>query len=88
MMRARLPITVFLLFFFLAGPLQAADLFTVSGVPVDATAASAADARNQALAVGQRATLRTMLQRLTLREDQSRLPRIDEALVNRTVQGF
>lgn len=87
-MRARLPITVFLLFFFLAGPLQAADLFTVSGVPVDATAASAADARNQALAVGQRAALRTMLQRLTLREDQSRLPRIDEALVNRTVQGF
>jgi hypothetical protein len=87
-MRARLPTLAFLLVFTLALPALAADLFAVTGVPVDVSAGSAAEARNQALATGQRQALRAMLERLTLREDHARLPAINEALVNQTVQGF
>ena len=50
------------------------DLFTVSGVAVDVSAANATAAREQALAEGQAAALTTLLQRLTRREDWRRLP--------------
>ncbi len=71
----------------LSGPVSAADLFTVAAVPMDQTAASASEARNAALAAGQRTAYRTLMQRLTLREDQRRLPAVTDALLTDLVQG-
>jgi hypothetical protein len=62
-----------------AGP----DVFTVAGVPVDATAANAVAAREAARLDGERRAIRILLERLTLAADQGRLPRVpDQALPN------
>ena len=71
-----------------SAPALAADLFTVTGVPVDATADSSANARVHALAEGQRLAYRQLLQRLTLRSDWARLPNVDEAGLNDLVLGI
>lgn len=86
----RHPLKWFLAALFLAvcGPVSAADLFTVAAVPVDQTAASASEARAVALANGQRVAYRTLMQRLTLREDQRRAPPVNDALLNELVQGL
>jgi len=76
------------LFLAFAGPAAAADLFTVAGVPVDQNAASASEARTAALANGQRAAYRTLMQRLALREDQRQVPAVTDALLNELVQGL
>lgn len=57
-------------------PAQAAqnEIFTVRGVPVDATAGEAAEARVIAIRQGRQLALKILLQRLTLREDWPRLP--------------
>lgn len=65
-----------------------ADPFSVSGIPVDASADSAAAARPLALAEGQRRAFTTLLRRLTLPDDQGRLPRPSEAVLNDVVAGF
>jgi hypothetical protein len=87
-MRATIAALIFLLCTAFSGAVRAADLFTVSGLPVEATAGSAAEARPQALAAGQRVALRTMLRRLTHSSDHARLPAPTDALVNETVQGI
>ena len=51
-----------------------ADVFVVRGIKVDVTAASTAVARDKALAMGERAAFRELLERLTLRVDHPRLP--------------
>jgi hypothetical protein len=51
-----------------------ADIFSVRGVKVDVTAASTAAARDKALAMGERAAFRELLERLTIRIDHPRLP--------------
>ena len=48
------------------GTARAESVFTVAHVPVDAEAASAAEARELAIAAGQRAALETVLRRLTV----------------------
>ena len=48
------------------GTARANSVFTVAHVPVDAEAASAAEARELAIAAGQRAALETLLRRLTV----------------------
>ncbi|HJN04293.1 MAG TPA: hypothetical protein QF665_04170, partial [Alphaproteobacteria bacterium] len=53
---------------------EAEDLFTVSGIAVDATARSAALARDVALAEGQRRALEQLWRRLVLRTDLERVP--------------
>jgi hypothetical protein len=65
-----------------------ADPFSVSGIPVDASADSAAAARPVALAEGQRRAFAALLRRLTLPDDAGRLPRASEALLNEVVGGF
>lgn len=65
-----------------------ADPFSVSGISVDASADSAAAARPVALADGQRRAFTTLLRRLTLPDDQGRLPRPSEAVLNEVVAGF
>ncbi len=53
---------------------QAADPYTVTGVPVDATADNAADAQRMALEQGQRAAAQRLIDRLTLPQDREGPP--------------
>ncbi len=61
---------------------------TVADVPAEATAASASEARDIALATGQRDALTQLLQRLTAAADQPRLPLVTDDMVVSTVQVF
>lgn len=65
-----------------------ADVFTVSDISVDRTAATATAARAAAFRRGQRAALTTMLRRLTLREDHNRLPQVERERLDFMVQAF
>ncbi len=69
-----------------ADPLH--DVYTVSGVPVDATAASSQAARDQAIASGERRAARLLLERLAQRRDYPRLPQINLADLNGLIEGF
>lgn len=71
-----------------AGAGRAEDLFTVSGVTVDATAESAQAAQQQALAKGQSIALAAMFRKLTLEVDHARLPAADAETRARLVRGF
>ena len=62
------------------GPVRSAtlaDVYTVTGVPVDATANNAQEARDKAVVQGQMRAARLLLERLALRTDHPRLPAID-----------
>ena len=65
-----------------------ADVYTVRGVPVDATAASVAEARDLAIAQGQLAAAQLLFERLTLPEDRFLAPDIDEGTASLLVAGF
>src|SRR5689334_11268169 len=64
------------------------DVFTISPVRVDVTAASANAAREQALIEGERRGLQMLIERLTLASGRSRLPQPNNAHLNDLVQGF
>jgi len=68
--------------------MAAGDVFEVTDVPVDATAASAADARESALASGQQEAFSRLLRRLTLRKDYDILPTPDANTVSTYVLNF
>jgi hypothetical protein len=71
------------------GPAFAASgVFTVGRLPVDASAESAAQAREQALADGQKRAFHLLLERLTLGPDRERLKGIDAAGLGALVQGL
>ncbi|MEQ8666204.1 MAG: DUF2066 domain-containing protein [Rhodospirillales bacterium] len=63
-------------------------MFEVRDVAVDATAESAAAARDQALAIGQREAFYRLLQRLTLRQHRDLLPNLDTNTVATYVRDF
>jgi hypothetical protein len=65
-----------------------ADLFTVSPVPVDATAANASAARDLAIAGGEQQAFRMLMDRLTQPNDRARVPKVTLAQLNDLVQGF
>jgi hypothetical protein len=67
---------------------KAADLYTVRGVHVDVTAASASEARSIAQAKGQRDALGELMRRLTLAADWGRLPQVDDPTTQDAVRGF
>ena len=67
---------------------QTDDLFAVDGIGVDVTAESAAEAREAALAQGQRMALDRVLLRLALAEDVARLPPLSDAEITQMVQDF
>jgi len=67
---------------------QGADIFTVRDVPVDETAATAADARQAALAVGQRRAFRRLMERLVPEDQQERIPAVDSTALQYYVQDF
>jgi Uncharacterized protein conserved in bacteria (DUF2066) len=64
------------------------DVFQVSGIAVDATAADAVAAREQALLQGQIEGLRRLLRRLTPVAEHDRLPAVGAAEIQRYVQNF
>ena len=66
----------------------AVDMFRVAGIPVDATAASAVAAREQAIAGGEREGLRQLLRRLTLPEDAAHLPPVEGLRTDDYVQSY
>jgi hypothetical protein len=82
--------------FFLALPLSAplaqtageADVFTIEDIAVDATAQTAAAARETALARGQAEAFNRLLARLTVRSDAQRLPRPSAAEIADLVRGI
>ena len=69
-------------------PAGAQEVFTATDVRVDATAKTAAAARETALAEGQRRALRRLLERLTLRVDYARLPVLERGQIAALVQNF
>ncbi len=71
-----------------AGTAAAADLYTVRGVHVDVTAASATEARTIAQGKGQQEALGELLRRLTLSSDWSRLPQPTDSVTQDAVRGF
>jgi hypothetical protein len=66
----------------------AADVFQVSRISVDATAADAVAAREQALLQGQIEGLGRLLRRLTPAAEHGRLPAVGAAEIQRYVQNF
>ncbi len=71
------------------GSTAAADnVFSVSGIAVDNTADTAAKARAAAFRSAQRAALTALFQRLTLRTDHARLPKVDSERVEFMVQAL
>jgi Uncharacterized protein conserved in bacteria (DUF2066) len=66
----------------------AAEVFQVSGIAVDATAADAVAAREQALLDGQSEGLRRLMRRLVPPEEHGRLPSVGPAEIERYVQNF
>jgi hypothetical protein len=74
-----------------ASPAPAQDppeVFTVSGIEVDVTAADAVAARREALEAGQRTGLERLLRRLTPTETYDRLPSVRDLPIERYVQNF
>jgi hypothetical protein len=67
---------------------RSGSIFTVADVPVDATAASAAAARDQARLDGERRAFRILLERLTLAADRGRLPKVSDAQLPDLVRDF
>ena len=63
-------------------------VFQVSGIEVDATAADAVTARQQALLEGQREGLARLLRRLVPAEEQGLLPEVGDLDIDRYVQNF
>ena len=62
--------------------------FTVRDVPVDRTAVSAAAARESALADGQRAAFRRLLERLVPQGEYGQLPSLSDARISDLVQNY
>lgn len=67
----RFLIAAFCLAFAAAAPARAADLYTVTGVEIDATAGNALEAQSIAMRAGQFTAARMMIERLTLPEDRA-----------------
>ena len=83
-MASRLVVCLFVFFaqFFALGAARAealAEPFTVRGVDVDVTARSANEAKELAIADGQRQAFQSLLDRLAAPKDRSRLPKADGA---------
>jgi hypothetical protein len=63
-------------------------VFQVSGIEVDATAADAVSARQQALLEGQKEGLERLLRRLVPADEHQLLPDVDDLNIDRYVQNF
>jgi len=86
-MATRASLVLFMVMGFAAHAL-AEDTFVVRDVEVDVTAATAAEARDQALAEGEQRAFQEMLQRLTSRADWGSLPQLTNAEIAPYIQDF
>lgn len=68
--------------------LSDAAVFQVSGIPVDVTAETAAQARESAIAQGHREAFRALMTRLVLKDDLAGVPRLSGAQIVELVQDF
>lgn len=66
----------------------AQEVFTIAQLKVDATAETAATAREKALAAGERRALRRLFERLALKADYGRLPSLDRSRISDLVKSF
>jgi hypothetical protein len=75
---------------FWAGPVPAApeDAYAVSGIAVDATAASAAAARDKAIADGQRDAFQQLLERLVAKDAVKRVPPVKDSTLTGMIDDF
>jgi hypothetical protein len=69
-------------------PTRAEELYTVSGVHVDASAASSAEAANLAIAQGRPKAWQILYRRITREEDWQRQPTLDSATLVRISRGY
>jgi len=69
-------------------PSSALDVFEVKNIGVDVKADTAAAARQQALAQAERRAFYAMISRLTLTEDQERIPELSNAEIAAYVRDF
>ncbi|MCE2492510.1 MAG: DUF2066 domain-containing protein [Alphaproteobacteria bacterium] len=67
---------------------QSSDSFSVSDVGVDAVAETATEAREIAVASGQREALDRLIRRLTLRENRLQIPELADAAIAPLVRGI
>jgi hypothetical protein len=72
----------------LTAPQALAGTYTVSGVPVDVTAADASAARDQAIVEGQRAALKLLVENMMGAEKAAQVPLPDDAGIAEMVQDF
>ena len=71
-----------------AQPAPAGDLFTVSGVHVDATAESATAARDHALSDGRPIAWQRLYRRLTPQTSWDKQPQLDDNALQRVIRSF
>lgn len=71
-----------------ACPGEAEELYTVSGVHVDASAASSAEALNLAIAQGRPRAWQILYRRLTRQQDWGRQPALDQATLVRLSRSY
>lgn len=90
MLNGRIALVIVAAFVLAAGSARGAvpDVFAVEKVAVDVTADTAAAARTVALAEGEKRAFQTLLERLTMRVDHQRLPRLEAADIAEFVQDF
>jgi Uncharacterized protein conserved in bacteria (DUF2066) len=72
----------------LAGARAADDPFSVSGIAVDASAASASVAQNEAINGGRARAWTTLYRRLTKSQDWSKQPVIDDLTLQRMIRSY
>ncbi|MFV2093204.1 MAG: hypothetical protein ACC634_08985, partial [Hyphomicrobiales bacterium] len=73
----------------LAVPIHAsANIFTISGIEISATAKTSNEAKQLAIAEGQNKALASLFAKLVRVEDAENLPPIDDALLQQVVAGF
>jgi len=84
----RLVLFAFALLVLAAGPAAAEDPFTVSGIGVDASAASAAVAQTIAINSGRPKAWSVLVRRLTKEADWPKLLTVDDLTLQRMIRGY
>lgn len=87
----KLPHLFCVLFLSVSAPLAAladGSVFSVKGIHVDATAASATEAQNKAIANGRAPAWTALYHRLTRQQDWGKQPRLDDASLMRILRGY
>jgi uncharacterized protein DUF2066 len=68
--------------------LAASDPFTVTGIQVDASAASSVEAQNIAINSGRQRAWTTLIHRLTKQEDWAKAPALDDQAIERLIASY